>query len=163
MKKFAFRLEAVRRLREQEEQVVQTEFAGALRERATLQGELDASRKAEDAIYDYLHTSHLTGAELEHVSQYGALHRRRILDARIMLQQCDQRIERVRAKLTAARAKREALDKLCEQERAEHRQRWLAEEIRELDEIASQRAQRPGVRLLNADLDGLTERRGAVA
>ncbi len=152
MKQFTFRLEAVRRLREQEEQAVQTELAGALRERGVLQRELDLSRDAEQAMYDYLHASTLSGAQLEHVAQYGMLHRRRILDARIMIKQSDERIARVRARLVEARAKREALDKLCEKQKEEHRKHWLAEEIRELDEIAGQRAQRPGVRLLNPDL-----------
>lgn len=151
MKKFAFRLESVRRLREQEEQAVQTELAAALRERANLEHELTRSQQAETAIYEYVHGGNLTGAELAHVAQYGTLHRRRILDARTMLQLTDERIVRVRARLVDARAKREALDKLCERQREQHRREWLASEMQELDEIGSRRA-RANVRLLNPDL-----------
>jgi len=139
MKKFRFRLEAVRRLREQEEQAVQTELAAALRERGNLEAGLQESRDAEQAIYEYLHETTLSGAQLAHVSEYSVLHRRRILDARVMLASCDKRIARVRVRLTEARAKREALDKLCERQREDHRKQWLAESVRELDEIASQR------------------------
>lgn len=153
MRKFSFRLDAIRRLREQEEQLVQTELAGALRERARLEAELTASRLAESAIYDYLRSTQLSGAELAHVSQYGVLHRRHILDATIMVQQTDERIGRIRVRLTEARARREALDKLCERQRAEHHRLWLAEEMRELDEIAGQGRRRRAIESLAAARD----------
>lgn len=144
MKKFQFRLEAVRRLREQEEQLVQSELAAVLRERRQLEFNLAESRAAEDSIYAHLRQDELSGAQFAHISQYGALHRRRILDITVTMQHCDERIGRVRTRLAEARAKREALDKLRKRHHEDHRKRWLEEEIRELDEIGSQRSRRYG-------------------
>jgi flagellar export protein FliJ len=139
MKKFRFKLEAVRKIRMQEEQAMQAELAAALRERVEHQRRLDDSLAAEQELYAYLREGTFGGAELEHISRYSELHRKTIFDARIFLHHHDQMVERARRRVIEARAKREALDKLCEKQRERHRQAWLAEEARELDEIASQR------------------------
>jgi flagellar export protein FliJ len=142
MKKFVFRLEAVRRLRAQEEQLIEVELAGVLRDRASVQQELDRSLAAEQDLYEYLRTGAPTAADMDHVARYGHMHRQRILKARINLDTCDRAVNRVRQLLAEARQRREALDRLCERDRELHRKAWLAEQAQELDEIGSIRAAR---------------------
>jgi flagellar export protein FliJ len=139
MRKFRFKLEAVRQLREQEEQAIQVELAAALRERAVFEASLTKSLAAEQELYRYLREGTLSAPELEHISRYGEHHRRCILDSRVYLRHHDRQTERIRMRLAEARAKREALDKLEANQRAAHRAEGLAEEARELDEIAGQR------------------------
>ena len=139
MRKFRFKLEAVRKVRMQEEQVMQAELSSAMRERAEHQQRMDDSLAAEADLYAYLREGTFSGAELEHISRFGELHRKTIFDARIHLHHHDGLVERARQRLVEARARREALDKLCEKQRERHRQEWLAEEARAIDEIASQR------------------------
>lgn len=139
MRKFAFKLEAVRRIRRQQEQLVQVELAAALRDRTDVITQLDASRQAELQLYEYLRTSKLSGDQMLHVSRYDALHRQRIVDLTIQLHNRDQAVARTRQRLVEARAHREALDKLEQRQRDQHRHEWLAAEVRELDEVGAQR------------------------
>lgn len=139
MKKFAFRMETVRRLREQEEQMVRVELASALRDRSVLQERLDRSRQAEADLHAYMRSSALTAADLRHVSKYDELHRQKIIDAIVQLSYADQAVERIRARLVEAQAAREALDRLKDRHREAHRQQMLAEEAKELDEIGTMR------------------------
>jgi flagellar FliJ protein len=139
MKRFKFTLEAVRKIRRQEEQLVQIELATAMREQAVVADQLATSRQAELDLYEWMRTSALSGASMAHVSQYGTLHRQRIFDTEVQLMHLDERVDRVRERLIDARARREALDKLRERELERHRNEMLAEESRELDEIATLR------------------------
>ena len=147
MKSFTFRLATVRRLREQEEQAVQTELAGLLRDLVLVQAGLAESLAAEQELYDYLRRDTTTVADLAHMTNYGALHRRRIMDARVQIAGQEATIGRCRQRLAEARMKREALDKLELRQRAEHRKAELAEELRELDEIG-QRKRTTGMKSL---------------
>lgn len=142
MRKFRFRLEAVRRLRAQEEQVVQGELAAVLRDRACAQAELDASLAAEQGLYSYMRDTGLSVDDLAHVTRYSALHRQVIVRKRTELHVIDEQVARVRARLTEASQRREVLDRLAERDHERWRQEQLAEEARELDEIASVRAGR---------------------
>ena len=164
MKKFSFRLEAVRRIREQEEQLIQVELATALRERALVADQLDASREAEQRLYAYLRDNDVNAAELQHVSEYGSLHRQKIYQTTVQLRNHDQAVERIRIRLVDARARREALDRLRDRQQEQHRKAWLAEEGRELDEIGGQRhALRNAGLFAVADRDAVSRARGVVA
>lgn len=139
MRRFTFELEAVRRLRLQEEQLVQSELAAAFAKRDEIAVRLAASRSAEQDLYEYMRTERLSAVELEHVSRYGMLHRQRIVDAQIELGNHESSVSRIRIRLTEAQQRREALDRLEQRRRDEHQREWRAEESRELDEIGSRR------------------------
>lgn len=145
MKKFSFRLEAVRRLRVQEEQLVQGELAAILRERAAAQARLDASLQAEQDLYGYMRANGLTVDDLAHMTRYGALHRQMIVRIRAEIHAIDEGVGRVRGRLAEARQRREVLERLAERDRERWRAEQLAEEARELDDIASMRAARTRV------------------
>ncbi len=152
MQRFAFRLDSVLRLRAQQEQAVQVELARAMRERALVVAQIDASRKAEADLYEWLRTPGRTAAEMAHVASFGSLHRQRIFDMGVKLRQYDKGVELIRTRLTTARAKREALERL----RVKEREHWDAEFLRvqqaELDEIATMRASRAANRGLEGQV-----------
>jgi flagellar export protein FliJ len=139
MKRFKFTLEAIRRIRAQEEQLVQIELATALRERAEVVAQLAASRQAEADVNEWMRTNALTGAAMAHVAQFSTLHRQRIFDTRAQLANHDARVARVREQLVVAQAKRKALDKLREKELERYGKAVRAQETRDLDEVATQR------------------------
>lgn len=140
MKRFVFRLESVRRLRVQQEQVVQAELARIMGERNAVLTQLTASRDAEAELYEYLRTPGRTAAEMSHVARYGTWHRQQIFNLGVKLRQFDKGVELIRKRLTEARAKREALDKLHDKEKAAWEVQVRREEQAELDDIASIRA-----------------------
>lgn len=142
MQRFVFKLESVRRLRMQQEQAVQVELARVMRERNDVLDQLIRSREAEQELYEYLRTPGRTAAEMAHVSRYGNWHRQQIFSLGIKLIQFDKGVELVRERLTQARARREALDRLYEKEHAAWRTAAQREEQAELDEIATLRAAR---------------------
>ncbi|MCW2961077.1 MAG: hypothetical protein JWM90_1464 [Thermoleophilia bacterium] len=142
MQRFAFRLEAVRRLRLQEEQAVQGELARVMGERNVVLAEIDVSRRAEQDLYEYLRQPGRTAAEMAHVARFGTLHRQQLYNLGIRIRQYDKGIELVRTRLTVARQKREALDKLRDKQHAEWKAEFLREEQIELDEVATMRSLR---------------------
>lgn len=142
MKRFTFRLESVRRLRLQEEQAVQVELARVMRERNVVAAQIAESREAEAQLYEYLRAPGRSAAEMAHVARYGSWHRQQIFKLGVKLTQYDKGVELVRQRLTAARARREALDRLREKQLREWRTQVLHEEQAELDEIATMRAAR---------------------
>jgi flagellar export protein FliJ len=142
MQRFVFKLEAVRKLRLQQEQAVQVELARVMRERNTVLQDLIASRDAEQELFAYLREPGRTAAEMAHVARYGTWHRQQIFSLGIKLMQFDKGVELVRTRLTEARAKREALDKLHDKQHEAWRLAGQREEQAELDEIATMRAAR---------------------
>jgi flagellar export protein FliJ len=142
MKRFVFRLESVRRLRLQQEQAVQVELARIMRERNAVAQQITASRDAEAELYEYLRQPGRSATEMAHVARYGTWHRQQIFSLGVKLRQFDKGVELVRARLTEARARREALDRLHDKEHAAWRAAALREEQAELDEIATMRAAR---------------------
>jgi flagellar export protein FliJ len=144
MKRFAFRLESVRRLRLQQEQAVQVELARIMRERSAVVEQITQSRRAEEELYEYLRTPGRTAAEMAQVARYGTWHRNQIYSLGIKLRQFDKGVELVRSRLTDARARREALDRLHDKEQAVWRSEVLREEQAELDDLVLMRSARAG-------------------
>lgn len=142
MQRFVFKLEAVRRLRVQQEQAVQVELARVMRERNAVVEQIARSRAAEQDLYEYLRAPGRTAAEMAHVARFGTWHRQQIFSLGVKLRQFDKGVELVRTRLTDARARREALDKLHDKEREAWRLAGQREEQAELDEIATMRAAR---------------------
>ncbi len=142
MQRFVFKLEAVRRLRVQQEQAVQVELARVMRERNAVVEQIAQSRAAEQDLYEYLRAPGRTAAEMAHVARFGTWHRQQIFSLGVKLRQFDKGVELVRTRLTDARARREALDKLHDKEREAWRLAGQREEQAELDEIATMRAAR---------------------
>lgn len=142
MQRFVFKLEAVRRLRVQQEQAVQVELARVMRERNGVVAQIAESRAAEQDLYEYLRAPGRTAAEMAHVARFGTWHRQQIFSLGVKLRQYDKGVELVRARLIDARARREALDKLHDKEREAWRVAGQREEQAELDEIATMRAAR---------------------
>lgn len=137
MKKFSFKLDTVRRLREQEEQLVRIELAASMRDRAAVAQRLEDSRHAQHELYEYMRTGQLSAADMGHMARYDELHRQKIVDAIVELKYADDAANRIRARLVDAQARREALDRLRDRHREAHRKEALAEEARELDEIGT--------------------------
>lgn len=121
---------------------MQVELARVMRERNDVVVQIDQSRAAEQELYEYLRQPGRTAAEMAHVARFGTWHRQQIFNLGVKLRQFDKGVELVRKRLTDARARREALDKLREKEHAAWRQAGLHEEQAELDEIATMRAAR---------------------
>lgn len=144
MKRFRFTLEPVRRIREQEEQLIQIELASSFAVRAQIEERLNNSREAEKKMREHVRSGSLQSSELAHISRYDELHRQKIVDAMSQLAIQDQTIIRIRQRLAEARTKREALDKLREREETRHRVESLREEQAELDEIGTMRHARLG-------------------
>ncbi|MCW2921937.1 MAG: Flagellar FliJ protein [Thermoleophilia bacterium] len=142
MQRFVFKLEAVRKLRKQQEEAVQVELARVMRERNAVLQDLIASRDAEQDLFTYLREPGRTAAEMAHVSRYGTWHRQQIFSLGIKLMQFDKGVELVRTRLVDARARREALDRLHDKQREAWRLAAQREEQNELDEIATMRAAR---------------------
>jgi flagellar export protein FliJ len=142
MKQFTFTLETLRRIRKQEEQLVQLELAEALRDRTAIADKLNTSLQAEQDLYAYMRSGQLDARELRHISRFDELHRQRIVDATVELKFQDDAVGRVRERLKEARVKREALERLKVKQKERHTALQLAEQQRELDEIATQRAAR---------------------
>ncbi len=142
MQRFVFKLEAIRRLRVQQEQVVQVELARVMRERNDVVAQITQSRDAEAQLYEYLRAPGRSAAEMAHVARYGTWHRQQIFSLGVKLRQYDKGVDLVRGRLTEARARREALDRLHDKEHEAWRLQTLREEQAELDEIATMRAGR---------------------
>lgn len=142
MRRFAFRLESVRRLRLQQEQAVQAELARVMRERNEVAGQIGASRAAEAQLYEFLRAPGRSAAEMAHVARYGTWHRQQIFNLGVKLRQYDKGVELIRGRLAEARARREALDRMRELELAAWHASARREEQAELDEIATMRAAR---------------------
>jgi flagellar export protein FliJ len=142
MQRFVFKLEAVRRLRVQQEEAVQVELARVMRERNGVLAELIKSRDAEQDLFAYLREPGRTAAEMAHVSRYSNWHRQQIFSLGIKLMQFDKGVELVRSRLVEARARREALDRLHDKQLEAWRLAGQREEQHELDEIATMRAAR---------------------
>jgi flagellar export protein FliJ len=139
MKKFRFKLAAVQRLRQQEEEMVQAELAAAMRQESEINDVLEAHRAAEQDLYAYVRQGNLAAHELEHIAKYGHLHRQRIIDAQVELHRHMQSTQRIRARLTEARQRREVIDRLETKHRAAHREELEHEWARDLDDIATVR------------------------
>ncbi|MCW2925851.1 MAG: hypothetical protein JWM98_3255 [Thermoleophilia bacterium] len=142
MQRFVFRLEGIRRLRVQQEEVVQVELARVMRERNGVVAQIDESRDAEAQLYEYLRTPGRSAAEMAHVARFGTWHRQQIFNLGVKLRQYDKGVELVRTRLVAARARREALDRLHDKELAAWKKQCLREEGAELDELATIRSVR---------------------
>lgn len=140
MKRFVFRMEGVRRLRLQQEQSVQVELARIMRERNDVVAQIEVSRTAEAELYEYLRSPERSASEMAHVARYGTWHRQQIFSLGVKLRQFDKGVELIRTRLTEARARREALDKLREKELQAWRAEAQRQEQAELDEIATMRA-----------------------
>lgn len=121
---------------------MQVELARIMRERNAVAAQIAASRDAEAQLYEYLRQPGRSAAEMAHVARYGTWHRQQIFSLGVKLRQFDKGVDLVRARLTEARARREALDRLRDKEHAAWRAAALREEQAELDEIATMRAAR---------------------
>lgn len=126
----------------QQEQAVQAELARVMRERNEVVAQVELSRSAELELYEYLRTPGRTAAEMAHVARFGTWHRQQIYSLGVKLRQFDKGVELVRTRLTEARARREALDRLRDKEHAAWRTELQRVEQLELDEIATMRAAR---------------------
>jgi len=121
---------------------VQVELARAMGERVHVVADIQRSRDAEQQLYEYLRQPGRTAPEMAHVAQFGSLHRQQLYNLAIKLRQYDKGVELIRARLTTARAKREVLDRLRENDLAAWHVAARHEEQAELDEIATMRAAR---------------------
>jgi flagellar export protein FliJ len=143
MKKFRFTLEAVRTLRQRQEQTALEQYAGALRAR---QKALDALRDTErecEAAWMLRRERTASGAPAAHVAQVQdyctALEslKKQCAEAVVMAQRV---MDHMLENLCRARRAREAVDQFYEWQRERYDREWQREEQKKMDDLAQRRA-----------------------
>jgi len=143
MKKFRFTLEAVRTLRQRQEQVALEQYAGALRAR---QKALDALRDAErecTAAWTLRSERTASGAPAAHVAQVQEY----CAAVESLKKQCNEAVataqrvmDHMLENLCRARRAREAVDRFYEWQRERYDRELQREEQKKLDDLAQRRA-----------------------
>ncbi len=135
MKRFTFRLESVRTLREQAEEQAQLrlarELAAEAAERERLVGAAERLERARRRAAE----GGATGDELAALQRYVERCERDVVAAGAMLAVRSQAVEAARAALTGAAQEREALERLRERQRAGHVREQRRVEAVLLDEV----------------------------
>lgn len=141
-RKFRFRLETLRRVRELEQDAQRRCLAVAIREVGAMEGQLT---KLGEQLRDTLEScrterdfGRLAPATLRAHQQHTEYLHRRIRDAQIQLVARQEQVGEEQAKLAQARKKLRVLEKLREKKRESYLREVTREEQKETDEAASQ-------------------------
>jgi flagellar export protein FliJ len=134
-RRFHFKLDPVRTLRENHEQAVLKELAAELDQAATLQRELgDVSDRLEAARLPGEQTA--TGAELAVRQAYVERVEQQLHEARHRVEVQEDHVESTRTRLAHAVRERQTLDRLEERRRAAHDLELRRAERTEADEVS---------------------------
>ena len=139
MKPFRFTLQAVRALRQRQEQVVLKEYAGAvLAHQRALEAVQTVRRQLESAwaLTEEKTRAGLTAAQLTQLQAHALVVAERLRQGEAALAATLLAVNRWLQKLAAARRQREVVDKLFEKQKLRHQRRLLAAEQKLLDELA---------------------------
>lgn len=144
MKKFRFHLQAIRELREAEEQTAQREYGDAVRaceEVATRLLILDEDLRA--AWQSMRNQSGLRVDELRHGRAWCCVLEEKQRQLAEELQQAQRKMDEAHAGLVSATRRREAMERLFQRHRRAYERSVMQEEQKFLDEVATRRAWQP--------------------
>lgn len=153
MKKFNFRLQSILDLKEQEEESIKKELANLMQQRQKVEDEINSIINDKKQIQKKLEES-----EERAINLINALESRKYLnylqdmveDLTLKLEYWDEEISKCRKKLLAKTKEKKALAKLKERKYEEYWKRFLAEEQKLNDELATNKFNRK-----DNSLDGL--------
>jgi flagellar export protein FliJ len=135
-RRFVFKLEPLRAVREHAERVAMGDLAGELRQAAELELQVDA---AEGKLADARHTGGgVTAADLATRQAYVERIERELEEARRRVQAQELHVRASRARLQDAARERETVDKLEERQRAAFDQETRRRERDATDELSVQ-------------------------
>lgn len=142
MKPFHFTLEAVRTVRQRQEQNAMEQYAQALLGRQQAVEKLNAIQKELHASWRELRKQMSAGCSASHLSQVNDYHRaleNRRNDANTALGVAERRVNAAMQTMLSARQQREIVDKSCEKQKARHLREQFRAEQKVLDDIAGRR------------------------
>jgi len=153
LKKFNFRLQSILDLKEQEEESIKKELANLMQQRQKVEDEINSIINDKKQIQKKLEES-----EERAINLINALESRKYLnylqdmveDLTLKLEYWDEEISKCRKKLLAKTKEKKALAKLKERKYEEYWKRFLAEEQKLNDELATNKFNRK-----DNSLDGL--------
>lgn len=142
MKKFRFTLEAVRTVRQRNENEAQEQYARALLGRQQAMAAVEAAE--EEIRLDRLRLHKLldkgcTAAQAEQAQRFHRSLEGRRQEVQALLGQAERRVNATLQAMIAARQQREMVDVYCEKQRARHSRQAGREEQKALDEFAARR------------------------
>ena len=141
-RKFRFRLETLRRVRELEQDAQRRCLAVAIREVSAMEGQLTKLGEQLRDTFESCRTERdfgrLDAATLRAHQQHTEYLHRGIRDAQIQLVARQEQVGEEQAKLAQARKKLRVLEKLREKKRESYLREVVREEQKETDEAASQ-------------------------
>ena len=141
-RKFRFRLEVLRRVRELEQDAQRRCVAAAIREVSSVEGQLvqlgEQLRDTFESCRSEKDFGRLDPATLRAHQQHTEYLHRKIRDAQVQLVARQRQVGEEQAKLAEARKKLRVLEKLRERKRESYLRESAREEQKETDEAASQ-------------------------
>ncbi|MEY2410419.1 MAG: Flagellar FliJ protein [Verrucomicrobiota bacterium] len=139
MKPFKYALQAVRTLREQQEQAALQEYGAALRTANQAADELASVRQEQDAVWEQLQAQFAgpgTAEDLVKLQAYSQTVERRRLHSENLLHLAQQHMEQQFIRLVAARQAAAVLEKHFQTQQRHHQHRQRRQEQKILDELA---------------------------
>jgi flagellar export protein FliJ len=152
MKPFRFTLEAVRTLRQQQEQKAMELYAAALLKHQQILARLDSIRQELDNGWRELAAKLAKGCAAAEAAQMHDYHRvlaKRRDETIVSLGAAERRVNAALQAMLAARRQREIVDKSCEHQKARHQREEFRAEQKFLDDLAGRRP--AGAPFLNAN------------
>jgi flagellar export protein FliJ len=142
MKPFHFTLEAVRTLRQRQEQAAMEQYAAALVVRQQSLDRLDAVQRELNAAWQELRvriTAGCAASQLAQANEYHGVLGKRRDECITSLGLAERRVNAAMQAMLAARRQREIVDKSCEKQKTRHQREQFREEQKILDDLAGRR------------------------
>jgi flagellar export protein FliJ len=143
MKPFHFTLEAVRTIRQRQEQVALEQYAQALLNRQLAAERLNSIQAELDECWRELRGHMVKGCSASTVTQSHDYHRvvtRRRDEAISSLGVAERRVNAAMQMMLAARQQREIVDKSCEKQKAHYQREQFRAEQKLMDDLAGRRS-----------------------
>lgn len=143
MKPFHFTLEAVRTLRQRQEQNAMEQYAQTLLTRQQTLDRLDAIQRELNEGWQELRGQLARGCTASQAAQAHDYHRalaKRRDEAIVALGLAERRVNAALQKMLTARQQREIVDKCCENQKAAHLREQFRAEQKLLDDLAGRRS-----------------------
>jgi flagellar protein FliJ len=143
MKPFHFTLEAVRTLRQRQEQTAMEQYAQALLARQQTIDRLDAIQRELNAGWQELRSQLAKGCPASKAAQMQDYHRslgKRRDEANLALGVAERRVNAALQTMLNARQQREIVDKSCEKQKARYVREQFRVEQKLLDDLAGRRS-----------------------
>jgi flagellar export protein FliJ len=142
MKGFHFTLEAVRTLRQRQEQKALEQYAKSLLARQQALDKLDAVQRELNAGFAELRAQMAKGCAATEIAQAQEYHRqlaRRRDECTMALGAAERRVNAAMQAMLTARQQREIVDKFFDKQKAGHEREQLRNEQKMLDDLAGRR------------------------